>query len=565
MPLASPSSPLPSIGPLMSGWSPSSPFSNRRSSMRDKRQQKLGLWSAVALQQHLASTGGQRGRPLPSIASCSTEAQEAQLTGAARGSFAAVGATADGAVETMGATTEDLRTFLGPAGSLPGHPHKPTLAQRMGLVPAPPPEPSAEDWQAVVQRAMLREQQSHYGDSSTHVASVCSICQMSFLSTSDEGQVILSCSHVFHAQCFHAFERCVRAQQRADGAGLAEVTAQLACPVCRTQHYYKRVFYEGKAMAQRAAIVKVQAAIRGFLARRRYVQRRLRSNADFRTRYVQERLSRLSAAWSAFCAQQERQRETTLVALAVQHQAATAAYLTVEEWEAIWQAALKREAESSSSYGGGGGRLGVLGVLQCPICLEDIHETFFTQRRRETEASGTQASGEEFLTALRAAYEKRTQAAAGVKTGVSRSRNAEVALTQGGKRAHLADSIKGPNACKAAIKSGVATKPKTHSQARFPSSQPIRDLSDCLPTAATTTLPPLTPASALQKNTLASGPRSGVLLSCGHCFHTACISCYERYNEQRITEMAGSSQTATCIVVADRCPICRAGYAKHAL
>lgn len=559
MPSSSHSSALPSVGPPLTSWSAST--AGRKVGVGSKRQQKLGLWSAVALQQHFTTTGGQRG----------SSYNNNNFDGALGGD----GNLDDGAdTEERSATArEDLRTHLGPAVNAAGHPHKPTLAQRMGLVPPPPPAPTADDWQVVVHRAMLRERQHQrnphtsggYGDeahvTTSGASSACAICQMSFLATSDEGQVILSCSHVFHAQCFRAFERCVRAQQRADGAGIAEVTAQLACPVCRTQHYYKRVFYEGKAMTQRAAIVKVQSAIRGFLARRRYVQQRLRSNAAFRTSYVQARLARLSAAWSNFCAQQARQRETTLVALRAQHQAATAAYLSEADWTRIWATVVENAADTGA---GAVAREGDV-VIACPICLERIYETHFTQQRHSTEGKEVpQLCGDDAVAALRLAYEKRQKDAQAVKDAADkrkagdstalkkkqpRLQTVEKATTSPtsrkvhGLKARQSKALKGS----AAASSNTLTAENAVAKTKLPS------------------LPP--PSSPTLPISFAGQPRSGVLLSCGHCFHEACIGCYEHFNEQRMTEAADdtSRTEAAVVVVADRCPICRAGYAKHPL
>lgn len=554
------SSTLPSVGPPLSGWSAST--STKRACLRDRRQQKLGLWSAVALQQHFTTTGGQRGRPLPSDEANGTGSADQLEKGSSTGTHA-------GEEEDTARVDVDLRAHLGPAASLAAHPHKPTLAQRMGLVPPPPPAPSADDWRVAVHRAMQREQHqllletgAGASASASSPAAVCSICQMSFLATSNEGQVILSCSHVFHTQCFRAFERCVRAQQRADGAAVAEVTTQLACPVCRTRHYYKRVFYEGKAMTQRAAIVKVQSAIRAFLARRAYVQVRLRSNAQFRTRYVQERLARLSAAWSAFCVQQERRREMTLVALAVQHQAATAAYLSEEQWAGIWERAVQKAAEPSNGAAADGSGAcsssnGCSAVaMQCPICLERICETFFSRPRGECSTNAAGASGEDAVAALRRAYEQRRAA-----------KQTAAALAE--KPRQTPRAPKGEKKKTAERGKREATRmPLTMAKATSSASTTVTHAAEGSATPALQ-LPSLTSPSSSIAGQAAHfrGPQSGVLLSCGHCFHAACLGCYERFNEQRMTEAAaaGSNDAGAGVVVADRCPICRAGYAKHPL
>lgn len=60
-----------------------------------------------------------------------------------------------------------------------------TLAQQLGLVPAPVPKLTGEQWSAVRERARAR------GDAQEP----CPICQEEF---KDSEQVLLSCSHVFH-------------------------------------------------------------------------------------------------------------------------------------------------------------------------------------------------------------------------------------------------------------------------------------------------------------------------------------------------------------------------------
>jgi hypothetical protein len=69
-----------------------------------------------------------------------------------------------------------------------------TLAQKLGLVAPPPARLTQVEWQEAAQKARHR-------DDST---SECAICREAFKA---EGQVILSCSHVFHKACLASFER----------------------------------------------------------------------------------------------------------------------------------------------------------------------------------------------------------------------------------------------------------------------------------------------------------------------------------------------------------------------
>jgi len=56
----------------------------------------------------------------------------------------------------------------------------------------------------------------------------CAICLGNFEAGSDNGQVILNCSHVFHKKCVDAFEKF----------NIYEVNL---CPVCRSGPYQKKL------------------------------------------------------------------------------------------------------------------------------------------------------------------------------------------------------------------------------------------------------------------------------------------------------------------------------------
>ncbi|KAG5466832.1 hypothetical protein LSCM1_01009 [Leishmania martiniquensis] len=533
---------LPILGQPVSEWGTKQPGTGVT---RNTRREKLGLWSAVALQQHLTVTGGRGGVPPPPPSSSRPRLSE---------SGGGAVALSDTAGSSSADLLADLRSYLGPAPSLAGRLQKPTLAQRMGLVPGPPPAPSAEEWRAVVHRALLREQ-LHSPDARSPESrlSLCSICQMSYTATGSEGQVILSCSHVFHSQCFRAFERYVRAQQRADAVGFAEVAAPLACPVCRTRNYHKRIFYEGKALLQRAAIVKVQAAARGLLARRAYTKMRLKSDPEFRTRYVQERLVRLSAAWKTFCEQQDQKRAAVQTALMVQRQAARAAYLSEEAWAELWRKAV-HGASVSSEPGSLAASSATAASVQCPICLEHIRCSHGPGTRTATAHAAVTHSmtGEDAVAALRMAYEARQAAKrlAGVefKAATESAGRLTVATAKGAaSRTGGKPSITKPGA--------VSTSRGGHVASRH-APQPAHS-------TALSALPFSQEVSAVGADEAAlPHPQRGVLLSCGHYFHAACIECYERFNERNSLE-ADEEAGRSSAVLLNRCPICRSGYAKH--
>ncbi|KAG5466287.1 hypothetical protein LSCM4_01433 [Leishmania orientalis] len=549
---------LPTLGLPVSDWGTKQPGIGVT---RNTRREKLGLWSAVALQQHFTSTGDRGGLPLPPSSS---------VPHVHEGGGGAVALS-----ETTGSSTDgvssDLRSYLGPAPGLAGRPHKPTLAQRMGLVPGPPPAPSADEWRVVVHRALLREQQ-HTLDAGSPGADVpvCSICQMGYAVTGSEGQVILSCSHVFHAQCFRSFERYVRAQQRADAVGFAEVAAPLACPVCRTRNYHKRIFYEGKALAQRAAIVKVQAAARGLLARRAYTKMRLKSNPEFRARYVHERLARLSAAWKTFCDQQEQKRAAVQAALVVQRQTARAAYLSEEAWAELWRKAVQVPSASSEPGPSAASCIAAASV-QCPICLELIQCTHCPGTSTATFHTGEErnVTGVDAVAAMRMAYEARQAA----------KRSAKDESRVAGESSGMLVGTLGKGAAKHTTGNPSTIQPRASSllrggkrmARRAPQHRAGRQKASAPSATATPLLEHNTPLSALVCAQVGSAdevasvhPHRGVLLSCGHYFHAACIDCYERFNDRNSLEKDDEAGQAFAILM-NRCPICRSGYAKHSM
>ena len=72
-----------------------------------------------------------------------------------------------------------------------------------------------------------------------------------------QDQVILSCSHTFHAACITSFERFLRKKGR-------------TCPICRHSDYQKKVTSVG-AMAKRMSSARVaQSIIRMHLSRKMF-------------------------------------------------------------------------------------------------------------------------------------------------------------------------------------------------------------------------------------------------------------------------------------------------------
>lgn len=115
-----------------------------------------------------------------------------------------------------------------------------TLAQRMGLVHGPVAPLSPEEWEAVKRVSESRE------DS----AAPCSICLDDFR---QRPQVILSCSHVFHAECIRSFELFSGTSRR--------------CPLCRQSSYDATLHHGGFMVWRHKCAGRIQRAWRGYRAR----------------------------------------------------------------------------------------------------------------------------------------------------------------------------------------------------------------------------------------------------------------------------------------------------------
>lgn len=149
-----------------------------------------------------------------------------------------------------------------------------TLAQRVGIDTAPAAPLAEGEWQAVRGQAIQRGAHSQ----------PCPICCEPFRTAP---QVILSCSHVFHHACLRSFERFL-----APGA-------VRSCPMCRAKDYQKKRITDGASIYRQYCVVKIQATIRGFLARRRflrYLEKNPPSDPRVRQKYLMKQLSRTADA-----------------------------------------------------------------------------------------------------------------------------------------------------------------------------------------------------------------------------------------------------------------------------
>ncbi|KAH9601748.1 zinc finger protein [Trypanosoma melophagium] len=437
---------LPSIGRKVNvGWG----------THTTRRKDQIQIWSAVALQQHFA-----------------------------RGAL----------VNSTLPTLEEVPPPL-PGGRL-------TLAQKMGLVPLPPPAPTEEEWKKIESNAVRRNVVMPLG------SNACSICQEPFYTTMEQGQILLSCSHVFHENCFRQFEKFARRSRGKNDA------TPMCCPICRRSNYHKRIFYAGKAMEQRAAIVKIQAFFRRVLARKAYVKLRLENDSAFCGEYARERLARLSEAYAAYAEQREKERSQIIESIDLHMQQALAACITKAKWKA-----LRRRVEAEAE----------VGVLECPICLTTI------DKNPNAEEAPKPKTGEEIVAAFRKEYEARM---AQKNTTEYKRKNQPRSLIQSNGSA---------KPLKVSIVHSVGSSLITHDPSlgklgasnKLSSSGKISSISS--------------KGSSLSEHV--DAPRYGTLLSCGHCFHETCLSVFEQYTETMAVQREGDT-------VIPRCPLCRSAYVK---
>ena len=123
-----------------------------------------------------------------------------------------------------------------------------TLAQQRGLVPPPPAPLTAAEWQEAEWNHECRDAQRGMAETD------CAIC-MERLGSSE--QVILSCSHVYHATCLRNFEKFTRRIDR-------------SCPLCRKANYQKKKYSPAQALMRKRSATKIQARFREYWARKTY-------------------------------------------------------------------------------------------------------------------------------------------------------------------------------------------------------------------------------------------------------------------------------------------------------
>ncbi|XP_042366153.1 RING finger protein 32 [Plectropomus leopardus] len=165
---------------------------------------------------------------------------------------------------------EDKEYVLDPA------PPPLTLAQKLGLVASPAGRLTEDEWTQVKTRSVQQ------GDS----AQPCAVCREEFCL---QPQVLLSCSHVFHRACLHAFER---------------FSGRKCCPMCRKEQYETRVIHDAARLFRHQCATRIQACWRGYAARKRY--RKLRKSIcpkdkQLRRKFFEAKLQELNDSFVRYC------------------------------------------------------------------------------------------------------------------------------------------------------------------------------------------------------------------------------------------------------------------------
>ncbi|ELU01747.1 hypothetical protein CAPTEDRAFT_222016 [Capitella teleta] len=210
-----------------------------------------------------------------------------------------------------------------------------SLAQKLGLVQAPPSLLTEDEWSKVKEASKQRD------DS----VLPCVICKEDF---GLQDQVILSCSHVFHRSCLEAFER---------------FTGKKTCPMCRKEQYQKRLIHEGSRSYKQKCATRIQAWWRGHVVRVWYLKLRETtppSDPKLRQKFYEERLHTITDRMirsfdndiSSFIDQLEQSVEASRDVF--KQLDAKLMILTEDEWLAIQAKAVER-CETD-----------------CPICLNQL-------------------------------------------------------------------------------------------------------------------------------------------------------------------------------------------------
>ncbi|KAK2963273.1 putative RING finger protein 32 [Blattamonas nauphoetae] len=201
-----------------------------------------------------------------------------------------------------------------------------TLAQRLGLEPAPAPFLTQNDWKVIKLESDQRDERT------------CAICRELF--GNEDDQVLLPCTHTFHKNCLATFHSFV---------------GNSSCPICRHHNIHNEHIHITSALDQRKneSAVIIQKWWRGYLVRRVY---RIQPRDQTRRRQLTLRkMSYLSFKMDRNTRQEQKYVNKLLkeVDSNVDQNRHMMAQVIVVDWESVKQRGLVRITEDPN----------------CPICI----------------------------------------------------------------------------------------------------------------------------------------------------------------------------------------------------
>ena len=212
-----------------------------------------------------------------------------------------------------------------------------SLAERLGLFKMAA-QLTAQEWTVLKRKISERCVHSH----------PCPICQEDFKL---ERQVLTSCGHTYHLQCIQSYER---------------YSSRQSCPMCRSTPYEKRVIFDAKREFKLRCVIKIQARIRCFLARKafcKYLDDHPPKEPLLRKRLFAQKISKLTTQLVHERQQDTGTLDTFLAGLDLTLQRSRDLHVVEpseeleirdQDWKDVLAVAVKR------------------GINECPICMQDL-------------------------------------------------------------------------------------------------------------------------------------------------------------------------------------------------
>jgi hypothetical protein len=201
---------------------------------KKKKTQDLTIIHAAALQDHYTNLHGGLGKP--------------QKLAPIMKKYKKTGSDSGFTTSKKEKTLEEQQNLQN-SKKMHNYYKKLTLAQRLGIIEAPPAPLSNEAWRDIENQSLKRI--------SSDKEILCPICLEEF---KNENQIILSCSHVFHTKCLKSFEQHTKIKM---------------CPICRRKDYDTRLTDQGTKLYKEKSAIRIQKIWRGYWQRKVFFERML--------------------------------------------------------------------------------------------------------------------------------------------------------------------------------------------------------------------------------------------------------------------------------------------------